>query len=584
MARMIPSVISPSTKSGAERRIFKWFKEAEGTDDWVVFHSLGIAQHQTLIQGEVDFLVVAPKYGIFALEVKGGRVKRQDGMWYFTNHKGESNTKSRGPFEQASEAMFSIKASIDKKIDLQKDRNHLHIKNMLYGYGVMVPDIEYSTMGIDEESWMVFDANNDNRVKDFIVQLSKENRKKWEETYGRFNEAKLPSRQDVKYLAGILRSDFDKVLAIRARINNAEQQLLELKEHQYKCLDQIEDNRRAVIYGPAGTGKTLLAIEQAKKSVANGKKVALLCFNNSISQWFQAYFREEASEYTPAYIGTFHKLLLDITIEAGIPIAVPADNEARNLFYKEILPTKALEVLLENQREFDEIIVDEAQDLIRENYLDVLDLIIRKGFDRGSWRLFGDFSRQAIYADGLDGKTMFDMLEDRTAFIKLKLSENCRNTKQICDDIEVITGYEASKDLWTKVEGLPVDHKVCKSDEEALEKLVILLHELEDKNIDKEKITILSPRVRENSIISQIENIRIKDFSFKYTEELSFSTVQSFKGLENSVIILVDVDSYNAVNLMYVALSRARTTLYIFETKSAHAEYNQLQLRRLING
>lgn len=277
-------------------------------------------------------------------------------------------------------------------------------------------------------------------------------------------------------------------------------------------------------------------------------------------------------------------MLLDITTEAGFSITVPANNEARNLFYKEILPTKALEILLENPKEFDEIIIDEAQDLIRENYLDILDLIIKKGFDRGSWRLFGDFSRQAIYADGLDGKTMLEMLEDRTAFIKLKLSENCRNTKQICDDIEVITGYEASKDLWTKVEGLPVDHKVCKSDEEALEKLVALLHELEEKNIDKEKITILSPRSRGNSIVSQIEDIRIKDFSFKYTEELSFSTVQSFKGLENAVIILVDVDSYSAINLMYVALSRARTTLYIFETKTAHAEYNQLQLRRLING
>ena len=555
MARMIPSVISPSTKSAAERRIFKWFKEAEGTEDWVVFHSLGIAQHQTLIQGEVDFLVVAPKYGIFALEVKGGRVKRQDGMWYFTNHKGETNSKSRGPFEQASEAMFSIKAAIDKKIDKRKDKEHIHVKSMLYGYGVMVPDVEYETMGIDEEPWMVFDVNNDNRVKEFIMQLSKENRRKWEETYGRFNESKLPTKQDVKFLTSILRSDFDKVLAIRARINNAEQQLLELKEQQYKCLDQIEDNRRAVIYGPAGTGKTLLAIEQAKKSVAEGKKIALLCFNNSISQWFQAYFREEAAEYIPAYIGTFHKMLLDITTEAGFSITVPANNEARNLFYKEILPTKALEILLENPKEFDEIIIDEAQDLIRENYLDILDLIIKKGFDRGSWRLFGDFSRQAIYADGLDGKTMLEMLEDRTAFIKLKLSENCRNTKQICE-----------------------------SDEEALEKLVALLHELEEKNIDKEKITILSPRSRGNSIVSQIEDIRIKDFSFKYTEELSFSTVQSFKGLENAVIILVDVDSYSAINLMYVALSRARTTLYIFETKTAHAEYNQLQLRRLING
>ena len=212
---------------------------------------------------------------------------------------------------------------------------------------------------------MVFDVNNDNRVKEFIMQLSKENRRKWEETYGRFNESKLPTKQDVKFLTSILRSDFDKVLAIRARINNAEQQLLELKEQQYKCLDQIEDNRRAVIYGPAGTGKTLLAIEQAKKSVAEGKKIALLCFNNSISQWFQAYFREEAAEYIPAYIGTFHKMLLDITTEAGFSITVPANNEARNLFYKEILPTKALEILLENPKEFDEIIIDEAQDLIR---------------------------------------------------------------------------------------------------------------------------------------------------------------------------------------------------------------------------
>lgn len=584
MARMIPSLISPSTKSVAERKIFEWFKKAEGTDDWVVFHSLGIAQHQTLIQGEVDFLVVAPKYGIFALEVKGGRVKRQDGMWYFTNHEGKTNSKSRGPFEQASDAMFSIKAAIDKKIDAQKDKAHKHIKNMLYGYGVMVPDIEYESMGIDEEPWMIFDVNNDNRVKEFIVNLSKENQKKWEKTYGQFNISKLPTKQDAKFLISILRSDFDKVLAIRARISNAEQQLLELKEHQYKCLDQIEDNCRAVIYGPAGTGKTLLAIEQAKRSVINGKKVALICFNSSISQWFQAYFREEAPEYAPAYIGTFHKLLLDITTEAASSITVPGNNEDRNRFYKEILPTNALEILLENPKEFDEIIVDEAQDLIRENYLDILDLILKKGFDRGSWRLFGDFSRQAIYADGLDGKTMFDMLENRTAFIKFKLSENCRNTKQICDEIEVITGYEASKDLWTKVEGLPVEHKVCKSDEEALEKLMALLNELDEKNIDNEKITILSPRIRENSIISQIKGIKIKDFSFKCTEELSFSTVQSFKGLENSVIILVDVDSYNAVNLMYVALSRARTTLYIFETKSAHTEYNQLQLRRLING
>ena len=75
MAIMIPSVISPEVKSNAERRIFEWFKAAPGTDNWIVLHSLGIATHNRVIYGETDFLVLAPNLGIFALEVKGGRVR-----------------------------------------------------------------------------------------------------------------------------------------------------------------------------------------------------------------------------------------------------------------------------------------------------------------------------------------------------------------------------------------------------------------------------------------------------------------------------------------------------------------------------
>lgn len=79
MAIMIPSVISPEVKSNAERRIFEWFKAAPETDNWIVLHSLGIATHNRVIYGETDFLVLAPNLGIFALEVKGGRVRRSAG-------------------------------------------------------------------------------------------------------------------------------------------------------------------------------------------------------------------------------------------------------------------------------------------------------------------------------------------------------------------------------------------------------------------------------------------------------------------------------------------------------------------------
>lgn len=108
MAIMIPSVISPEVKSNAERKIFEWFQNAPGTDKWIVLHSLGIATHNKVIYGETDFLVLAPKLGIFALEVKGGRVRRENGIWYFTNRYGKTNSKVRGPFDQARDGIFSI--------------------------------------------------------------------------------------------------------------------------------------------------------------------------------------------------------------------------------------------------------------------------------------------------------------------------------------------------------------------------------------------------------------------------------------------------------------------------------------------
>ena len=101
MAIMIPPVISPEIKSNAERKIFEWFRSAPDTDKWIVLHSLGIATHNKVIYGETDFLVLAPQLGIFALEVKGGRLRRENGIWYFTNRYGARSSKARGPFEQA---------------------------------------------------------------------------------------------------------------------------------------------------------------------------------------------------------------------------------------------------------------------------------------------------------------------------------------------------------------------------------------------------------------------------------------------------------------------------------------------------
>ena len=138
MAIMIPSVISPDVKSNAEKHIFKWFQKAPGTEDWIILHSLGVSNHKKVIHGEVDFFALIPEMGIFALEVKGGRVRRQNGIWSFTDKYGHTDTKERGPFDQAWEGIYSLKESISKMLDTE----HRGLKDIIFGIGVMFPDVE----------------------------------------------------------------------------------------------------------------------------------------------------------------------------------------------------------------------------------------------------------------------------------------------------------------------------------------------------------------------------------------------------------------------------------------------------------
>ena len=179
---------------------------------------------------------------------------------------------------------------------------------------------------------------------------------------------------------------------------------------------------------------------------------------------------------------------------------------------------------------------------------------------------------------------MKDMIEDRTSFIRFKLTVNCRNTKTICDEISLVTDFEAPGDVWSKVDGMPVQYITYASRDEEKTKLTETIRSLMDAHISPKKISILSPVKREKSVVSEITDYEIKDYKTYGNNKLSFCTIKSFKGLENSVIILVDVDSIADKQLMYVALSRARTGLYVIESQKARQEYVDIQMRRLTNG
>lgn len=248
-----------------------------------------------------------------------------------------------------------------------------------------------------------------------------------------------------------------------------------------------------------------------------------------------------------------------------------------------VLILSALSQLRGKDSLFDKIIVDESQDLMQDRYLDVMDMCLSKGLTRGRWTMFGDFSMQAIYTDGLSGPQLLEKLDDRCSFIRFKLTINCRNTKPICSEIEIVTGFKAPNELWTKVEGPPVQYITWTTMDDQQKKLQALLGQLVEKRIPPEQITILSPKKKCESVVSLINGYTIRDFKVPPGNSITFCTIQGYKGLENTIVILTDIEGYSADKLMYVGLSRACSALFVFETEQAKGEYDALLMRRLLN-
>ena len=563
MARMIPAALSPAVKSQAERKIYEWFKNDPVTKDWVVFHSLGIENHQTVVFGEVDFLVCASNLGVFALEVKGGRISRKDGVWVYTDKYGVEHEKVRGPFEQASESMYSIKDELSKK-DISRNA-----KNSLCGYGVMFPDIEYVNSDIDVNQKEIFDKRDGKFVGRYIKRLAEYNKNK-------FKEKKVfvvyPTEENINEIVKALRSDFDKALPLTTKLEYAENSLLTLTEEQYKCVDGLSMNKRCLINGPAGTGKTVLAIKNVKESVASGKKVGFFCFNMLLEKELRRHF-DNSEETKPLYIGSLTNYLEQLVRKYNLYDFNKMDNPS--VFYKKELPLLALDAITIEGVKFDKIVIDEAQDLMTDEYLMVIDVLLNGGLKKGEWFFFGDFDFQTINNREISGEKVVELLEDNANFAIFNLTINCRNTPNIQKEMNKVFG--------TNTQSLNKDANMPEVEYinfvEQVDEVVLLenkIKELVKKGVKPSEITILSAFKYDKSVASRITKYKI-DKVGEDTDNITYSSIQGFKGLENKVIILTDVLTYNKPDLMYVAMSRARSMLIVFEVEHATEYRKKLQ-------
>ncbi|MCU8005728.1 nuclease-related domain-containing DEAD/DEAH box helicase [Shewanella sp. SM96] len=575
MAQMIPPIPIESSDKPVPKGELDVFEQLKNHTpaNWLVLHSLRLKNHEFKKSGEADFIVITDK-GVLVLEVKGGENHRNhDGYWVQSKKGYRDRISTESPFTQAMEAYFAIEKY------LKNTGNKKLIDNLPWGWGVVmphcIPELPCNDPELDPE--MLIDQKHfQEGLADWINSLIEY----WREDYGKKNLRKLRRGHNLQSglplttrdeLKDLLRPRFECYTGLGQATREAEQHLIRLTEKQCEHLLAARGNPRVILEGAAGTGKTLLAFEFAKECAANKEKVLLVCYNINLAQLLQtkaAKFPEMAS----VTINNYHQLVKDLRKQAGLNTQFSSDWSAFNSNCLDLV-AEALDTLSEEAL-FDRIIMDEGQDLMSEEFLDVLALLLKDGITPpsgdprkgGKWLIAMD-QAQTLYTGNFSPKAL-DRLE-RCMPASLSLVENCRNTRPVAAHVYSFSHAGSCKVI--KAEGPSPIIDYFNNQKTFIKHLRTYINETlrEYSKVDQpaSDIAILTARkdlipdlLFEPGMLSR-PLARYKDAK---STDVVWETIHGFKGLEASTVILIGVEELEDEQirqLMYVGGSRARTRL-----------------------
>ena len=178
---------------------------------------------------------------------------------------------------------------------------------------------------------------------------------------------------------------------------------------QFLVLDYISNIPRARIEGAAGTGKTVLAMEEAARSGRSGERTLLTCYNSALAK----ELRRRLADVGNVTVANFHGLCLSVADATGLPVESGADDRS---YFEDYLPELLVKALCSDETQrFSRIVVDEGQDFL-DNWWIALDEAIVPG---GRIRVFFD-SNQRLY------DRHSDLVEATGNSFPIQLSRNLR--------------------------------------------------------------------------------------------------------------------------------------------------------------
>ncbi|MBN1491796.1 MAG: ATP-binding domain-containing protein [Phycisphaerae bacterium] len=570
MATMIPDLSEAQLNdlpSQAEAKVYRALRD-KLPQEYVVFFQVGWIlrrEEEQAKDGEIDFLVCHPDHGYLCIEVKGGGVgfDATIGEW-FSVDRYQQKHPTNNPISQALKAKYSIRS----KLNEHPRWRDLSLGNVLRGHAVFFPDAgdanAFSRPDMPAE--LIGSARDLQQPKRWIDSAFAY----WGSDAGSFTPI---GRRGIDVVREVFASSFIVAPLMSSRLADQEARRLVLTKDQMRVLDFLRSHRRVAVSGGAGTGKTVLALEKARRLASERFKTLLTCYNRQLADHLSSL----CSGMSNLDVMSFHQLChrqveranrasgRDLVAEAKVtyPAKDLYDVQLPNAF------AYSLEILPDR---YDAIVCDEGQDF-REEFWVPLELLL-SDYERSPLYVFYD-DNQNIYARA----GTFPIRDE-----PFTLTTNCRNTAPI--HVAAYKHYKGVPVSPPDIEGDDVQFDASPGRDAQAAKISARIVDLVARQgVAAGDITVLiADALRKTDYYATLRRLPLPKPATWFEEGIRsnntalIDTVQRFKGLESPIVILWGLDTIDLARseeLLYVGMSRAKSLLVVVGTAATCATFQR---------